>query len=193
MLLGDKLVRVEHLLELIESSSKMNHNLVKSDVLPKDRQNFASCQKISSEAVFVGLRSIEESRKQLVCISKYVFQELVPAIEKLCILFALQMIRNIQIAFIDKQTSYIDRIQYAWKTVFLTRVWYIWLSSKTINELDSILIDSFSLNVNRKRNTKQQYFMTLATMFSIEINNSHTLVYLALLVIQHHLPADLVA
>ena len=62
MLLGDKLVRVEHLLELIESSSKMNHNLVKSDVLPKDRQNFASCQKISSEAVFVGLGSIEESQ-----------------------------------------------------------------------------------------------------------------------------------
>ena len=62
MLLGDKLVRVEHLLELIESSSKMNHNLVKSDVLPKDRQNFASCQKIPNEAVFVGLGSIEESQ-----------------------------------------------------------------------------------------------------------------------------------
>ena len=61
MLLGEKLVRVEHLIQLIESSSKMNHNLVKSDVLPKDRQNFASCQKISSEAVFVELASIEES------------------------------------------------------------------------------------------------------------------------------------
>ena len=99
------------------------------------------------------------------------------------------MIRNIQIAFINKQTSYIDRIQCAWKTVFLTRFWYIWLSSKTISELDSILIDSFSLNVNRKKNTKQQYFMTLPAMFSIEIN-SHTLVYLALLVIQHHLPVE---
>ena len=75
------------------------------------------------------------------------------------------------------------------KTVFLTRFWYIWLSSKTITELDSILIDSFSLNANRKKNTKQQYFMTLPAMFSIEIN-SHTLVYLALLVIQHHLPTD---
>ncbi len=33
MLLGEKLVSIEHLVELIESSSKMNHNLVKSDVL----------------------------------------------------------------------------------------------------------------------------------------------------------------
>jgi hypothetical protein len=99
------------------------------------------------------------------------------------------MIRNIRLAFINKQTSYIDRIHYAWRAVFLIRFWYIWLNSKTIAELDSILIDSFSLQIDRKKNTKQQYFITLPAMFSIEIN-SHTLIYLALLVIQHRLPTE---
>jgi len=50
MLLGDELISINHLVQLIESSSKLNHNLVKSDVLPKDRQNYSSCEKISNEA-----------------------------------------------------------------------------------------------------------------------------------------------
>ena len=46
---------------LIETSSKLNHNLVKSDVLPKDRQNFVSCEKISNEAVLNELTLIPAS------------------------------------------------------------------------------------------------------------------------------------
>ncbi len=62
MLFGDKLISIGHLLQLIETSSKLNHNLVKSDVLPKDRQNFASCEKISNEAVLNGLNAIATSQ-----------------------------------------------------------------------------------------------------------------------------------
>ncbi|CAM2715848.1 unnamed protein product, partial [Rotaria socialis] len=110
MLFGDKLISIGHILQLIETPSKLNHNLVKSDVLPKDRQNFVSCEKISNEVVLNELTSI-------------------PASEA-------------------------------------TKIY---------------------LEAHKKKNTKQQYFITLPAMFSIEIN-SHTLVYLALLVIQHKLP-----
>ena len=62
MLFGDKLISISHLLELIETTSKLNHNLVKSDVLPKDWQNFCSCEKISNEAVLNCLASISASQ-----------------------------------------------------------------------------------------------------------------------------------
>jgi hypothetical protein len=62
MLLGNELISINHLIQLIESSSKMNHNLVKSDILPKDRQNYSSCEKISNKSVLDGLDSISNSR-----------------------------------------------------------------------------------------------------------------------------------
>lgn len=62
MLLGDEFITIDHLFQLIESSSKINHGLVKSDVLPKDRQNFSSCEKISSNCVLDALLSIPNSQ-----------------------------------------------------------------------------------------------------------------------------------
>ncbi|CAF2099826.1 unnamed protein product [Rotaria magnacalcarata] len=166
MLFGDKLISIGHILQLIGTSSKLNHNLVKSDVLPKDRQNFVSCEKISNEVVLNDLTSI-------------------PAFEATKIY--LEIIRNIRYAFINKDTNYIDRIHYAWRSVFLIRFWYTWLSTKTKSELDSTIAELLFSQAHKKKNTKQQYFITLPAMFSIEIN-SHILVYLALLVIQHKLP-----
>ena len=57
MLLGDSLITSDHLVWLIESSSKLNHNLVKSDILTKDRQNYSSCEKISDQMVLAELES----------------------------------------------------------------------------------------------------------------------------------------
>jgi hypothetical protein len=71
----------------------------------------------------------------------------------------------------------------------LIRYWYIWLSSKKKSDLDLLVAKLSSLQKHRKKKTKQQYFISLPAMFSIEIN-SHTLVYLALLVIQHRLPTE---
>lgn len=101
----------------------------------------------------------------------------------------LQIIRNIRIAFIFKETKYVDRIYYAWLNVFIIRFWNMWLSEKKKNELDSALNQLTSLSQHTKKTTKQQYFISRPTLFSIEIN-SHTLVYLALLVIQHQLPNE---
>ncbi|CAF3345178.1 unnamed protein product [Rotaria socialis] len=89
MLFGDKLISIGHILQLIETPSKLNHNLVKSDVLPKDRQNFVSCEKISNEVVLNELTSIPASEATKIY---------------------LEIIRNIRYAFINKDTNYIDRI-----------------------------------------------------------------------------------
>ena len=76
MLLGDNLIDIEHLVQLIESSSKLNHNLVKSDILPKDRQNYSSCEKISNEAALNGLVSIENSRATRIYLEVWLFMSL---------------------------------------------------------------------------------------------------------------------
>ncbi|CAM4829978.1 unnamed protein product [Rotaria magnacalcarata] len=168
MLIGDQAVTVDHLLQLIKSSSKMSHNLVKSDVIPKDRQNYQSCEKISSEAAFNALTSVPNSRATQIY---------------------LQIIRNIRLAFISTETKYIDRIYYAWLNVFIVRFWYTWFTKTTKNELDSILNQCNYIKQNIRTSTKRQYFMTHPALFSIEIN-SHTLVYIALLVIQCQLPEE---
>lgn len=61
MLLGDELINIDHLIQLIETSSKINHNLVKTDVLQKDRQNYASCAKISNRFAIDALISVPNS------------------------------------------------------------------------------------------------------------------------------------
>ncbi|CAF3237241.1 unnamed protein product [Rotaria socialis] len=168
MLIGDQAVTVDHLLQLIKSSLKMSHNLVKSDIIPKDRQNYQSCEKISSEAAFNALTSVPSSRATQIY---------------------LQIIRNIRLAFISTETKYIDHIYYAWLNVFIVRFWYTWFTKTTKNELDSILNQRNYIKQNIRTSTKRQYFMTHSALFSIEIN-SHTLAYIALLVIQCQLPEE---
>ena len=51
MLLGKESININFLLKLITEFSKLDHGLVKSDAVPKDRQNFSSCTKISSNCV----------------------------------------------------------------------------------------------------------------------------------------------
>ena len=59
MSMGDRKIDVGHLLRLIENHSKLDHNLVKSDVLPYDRQNFVSCLKITTDDVLILLNRLE--------------------------------------------------------------------------------------------------------------------------------------
>lgn len=48
--LGTQLISMSHLHEIIHNASysKLDHGLTKSDINPKDRQNFASCLKLAS-------------------------------------------------------------------------------------------------------------------------------------------------
>ncbi|CAF1390611.1 unnamed protein product, partial [Rotaria sordida] len=51
LLLGDQLINMEPLFIIIDQISKLEHTLVPSDINPKDRQNYKSCTKISSDEV----------------------------------------------------------------------------------------------------------------------------------------------
>jgi hypothetical protein len=45
--LGNKSISINHLYDIINNAnySKLDHGLTKSDINPKDRQNFSSCLK----------------------------------------------------------------------------------------------------------------------------------------------------
>jgi hypothetical protein len=61
LLIGDQCASVVHLLDLIQNQSKIDHGLVISDIYIKDKQNYASCEKISSDAVLACLKRIPAS------------------------------------------------------------------------------------------------------------------------------------
>jgi hypothetical protein len=61
LLLGDQLINIEPLLYIINSYSKFDHALVRSDVNPKDRQNYGSAAKISSDNVLILFEQISNT------------------------------------------------------------------------------------------------------------------------------------
>jgi hypothetical protein len=66
MLLGNESMNITFLMEMIDRFSKLEHGLVKSDVLPKDRQNYSSCTKISSESVLETLKKMQHTKAILI-------------------------------------------------------------------------------------------------------------------------------
>ena len=75
------------------------------------------------------------------------------------------MIRAVRLAYIEKSTNFVERVYFAWLSVFVFRRWYVWIDR------------TYSSSKNDK------FFITRPCYLSVEIN-AHTLVYLALLVIQ---------
>jgi hypothetical protein len=51
--IGEQTITMEHLRDIIESEqyTKLDHNLVRTDLNPKDRQNYRSCEKLASDDV----------------------------------------------------------------------------------------------------------------------------------------------
>ncbi|CAM4972458.1 unnamed protein product [Rotaria socialis] len=53
--LGNQSISINHLHDIIENDtySKLDHGLTKSDINPKDRQNFSSCLKLTSNDLMI--------------------------------------------------------------------------------------------------------------------------------------------
>jgi hypothetical protein len=169
LLIGNSCISINHLSTLIENVSKLRHGLVKSDIYPQDRQNFNSCIKICSNDVINSLMVIPNTEGTIVY---------------------LRLLRSIMIAYIDKETTCIDRLYHAWLSVFICRWWYIWLEHmskvdlfKNLHKLNDIVINQDTSN------DKRQFFITSNAYHSIEIN-AHQLTYLALLVTEKKLPPE---
>ena len=162
--MGSYDISVKDLQNLIDNYSKLDHNLVLSDIYVKDRQNYASCLKISSPNVL----NILDQNKNTFGTHSY-----------------LKILQFVTIAYIDKTTSILKRLFYAWSSVFICRFWLTWLK--------------YDLMVNTKTTNRQnrmpplkeleKHFITFAAFNSIELN-AHTLTFILLLVLNKKLPVE---
>ncbi|CAF4701128.1 unnamed protein product, partial [Rotaria sp. Silwood2] len=112
--LGDQSISVNHLYSIIDNGkfTKIDHGLTKSDINPKDRQNFSSCVKLTSDDLFKILKDNVDTQGTLIY---------------------LQMLKMIIMAYIDKKTTIAARLQSAWCVVFFCRIWLTWIKLKTLN------------------------------------------------------------
>lgn len=102
MSFGHDIVNVNHLLKLIRIHSKIDHNLVKSDILPQDRQNFSSCLKITSDDVLDLLNEPETQATRI-----YLF-----------------ILKLIIFTYVRSDTNLYDRLYFGWIVVFVYRMWW---------------------------------------------------------------------
>lgn len=159
--MGNYWVSARDLFNLIESRSKLEHSLIRCDVNPKDKQNYASCLRISSGAVLNLLKQDEVAK------GTYVY---------------LSLLRLIISGLIEKSTKIEERLLNVWTVVFTCRLWWTWiqqLQSKDIGDSCSEPIGTI------KRNS----FITKPTFWCIEIN-AHILLSIVLLVIRKKLPIE---
>ncbi|CAF1375253.1 unnamed protein product [Adineta ricciae] len=170
LVLGNQLISTKPLFYLIDNFSKFDHALVPSDVNVKDRQNFQSCVKISSQNVINMLEHVPDS---------------------IGIIIYLKAIQSIRLAYIEKSTSVVDRIFHAWFVVFIFRLWFVWLNSTKKHDLDIAFtkLSRSDISDMEKKKTKRSYFVTYQSYFSMEIN-AHSLTYLAVLVSEGTLPSE---
>jgi hypothetical protein len=166
--MGDYSIDLHDLINLVETRSKIEHNLIKSDVNPKDRQNFSSCLRISSEAVLNLLNEDSDSK------GTYVY---------------LKLLNLIVSGFIDKSASIEERLYDIWTVVFICRLWFSWVQYLDINNIKQKNNNNNNNNFQSKKKLKQRTFITKPTFWCIEIN-AHTLIYIILLVIKKELPIE---
>ena len=100
MKMGDCRIDVKHLLELVERTDKIHHGLIKCDISPKDRQNFASCRRISSDSVLHLLARNNHAK------GTYIY---------------LSLLHLTIVSYVEKSTSIEDRLYYSWILVFTCR------------------------------------------------------------------------
>ena len=102
MCIGGQRVDVKHLSNLIENHSKIDHNLVKSDVFPQDKQNYSSCLKITSDDVLDLLKAKDT-------MATYVY---------------LHLMQLTILTYISKNTSIHDRLFHGWTVALTYRMWW---------------------------------------------------------------------
>ncbi|CAM2729289.1 unnamed protein product [Rotaria socialis] len=133
-------VSVKHLYQLIKTKNKIDHNLSKSDINVRDKQNFSSCQKISDDKI-LNLLLLNDHYKAT---------------------FNYLLILNLLImAYTQPKVCLPTRIYYAWIVLFFIRLWRIWLYKTKKNRKTS---------TGTKRRNEQSYFITSNALISIELN-----------------------
>ncbi|CAF3248370.1 unnamed protein product [Rotaria sp. Silwood2] len=138
--MGSYNVSIIHLHQLIKTTNKIDHNLCKSDLNIRDRQNFSSCQRISDDKVLIML-SFNEQYK-----ATYNY---------------LLLLNLLIMAYTNRQVSLLTRIYYAWIVLFFVRLWRIWLYLTKRKRKST---------TKNKTSSDQYFFITSNALLSIEIN-----------------------
>ncbi|CAF2007754.1 unnamed protein product [Rotaria magnacalcarata] len=161
--LGNDKISIVHLENLINDNTytKLDHSLAKSDINPKDRQNYKSCVRLISDDVLSLLCDNVDTKGTFIY---------------------LTLLKMIVKAYIDKSTNIGERIESAWCVVFVCRLWWTWLE-KTSTRNSS----KNSQTTSDRKNQINKYFITRPAYMSVELN-AHNLLYLVLLVKQQQLP-----
>lgn len=99
-----------HIKILLQKVSKEVHGLVASDVVPEDRQNYSSLDKLMQPRVIDALENNVVDCQGTV---KYL---------KLC--------KQITSTYLDDDLEPIDRIYRIWHALYFLRIWRMWIKSK---------------------------------------------------------------
>jgi hypothetical protein len=102
MSINNENIDVNHLFHIIENYQKIDHNLVKSDVVPHDRQNYSSCLKITSDDVLNLLKDINAP-------ATYIY---------------LYLLKLIILTYVKADTDILVRLYYGWIVTFSNRMWW---------------------------------------------------------------------
>ena len=88
--LGDQFISMHHLYDIIHNKNytKLDHGLTRSDINPKDRQNFTSCLKLTSADLFKILKDNVNTQGTLIY---------------------LQILKMIIVAYVEKKTTIAER------------------------------------------------------------------------------------
>lgn len=174
LLMGNQIVSVDYLKAILSSSSKLFHGLVYSDLNPRDHQNYSSCWRISRDEIIEALKNVNNATATLVYI---------------------KLLRCIIDAYIEKSNSLLDRIFYAWTSVFLSRLWRLWIDvmgKRKLDNLAMVLTENFEDRPQLPKKEIRQYFLTTQAVYLIELN-AHCLIYLILLVLEGKLPEEVLS
>lgn len=100
--INNHLISIDTLSYIIDYYSKIDHNLVKSDIYPRDRQNFSSCMKITSDDVLTLLEKIDAK-------GTFVY---------------LYLLKLVIVTYVKTDTDIFERLYYGWIVTFAFRMWW---------------------------------------------------------------------
>ncbi|CAF2185508.1 unnamed protein product [Rotaria magnacalcarata] len=101
-------IDINQLLQIIENHPKLDHNLVHSDILPHDKQNYSSCLKITSDDVLTLLNQMNNK-------ATYTY---------------LYLLKLIILAYVKSDTEILSRLYFGWIVVFAYRMSSIRINKK---------------------------------------------------------------
>ncbi|CAF4043313.1 unnamed protein product, partial [Adineta steineri] len=109
---------MDHLRNIIEDSqyTKLDHSLNHTDLNPKDKQNYRSCEKIASDAVLNILKNNANMQGTFI----YIY-----------------LLRLIITVYVQRRTPILTRLKSAWIIVFVCRLWLAWLKKEKFSDRSS--------------------------------------------------------